>query len=55
MMQQWFKDAKLGVFMHWGLYSVKGIAESWSFYKGEISYEDTWHRLEGSQPPGMIR
>ena len=40
MMQQWFKDAKLGIFMHWGLYSVRGITESWSFYNGEISYED---------------
>lgn len=40
MMQQWFKDAKLGIFLHWGLYSVRGIGESWSFYNGEISYED---------------
>lgn len=47
MMQQWFKDAKLGIFMHWGLYSVKGIPESWSFYKGEISYEDYMAQAKG--------
>lgn len=31
MMQPWFKDAKLGIFIHYGIYSVKGIAESWYF------------------------
>jgi alpha-L-fucosidase len=28
---QWFKDAKLGIFIHWGIYAVDGIDESWSF------------------------
>ena len=27
---QWFQYAKLGIFIHWGIYSVKGIDESWS-------------------------
>ena len=27
---EWFKDQKLGLMMHWGLYSVIGIKESWS-------------------------
>ena len=36
----WFKDAKLGVFIHWGYYGVKGIGESWSMYHKRISYED---------------
>ena len=26
---QWFADAKLGIFIHWGIYSVNGIDESW--------------------------
>ena len=26
---EWFKDQKLGLMMHWGLYSVIGIKESW--------------------------
>ena len=25
---QWFKDAKLGIFIHWGIYSVNGVDES---------------------------
>ncbi len=40
MMQDWFPEAKLGIFIHWGIYAVKGIPESWSFFRGDISYED---------------
>ena len=28
---EWFGDAKLGIFIHWGIYAVKGVSESWSF------------------------
>jgi len=44
---QWFADAKLGIFIHWGIYSVNGIDESWSFYNGYISYEDYMQQLSG--------
>lgn len=47
MMQQWFQDAKLGIFLHWGIYAVNGITESWSFYNGQISYEDYMRQCEG--------
>ena len=47
MMQQWFKDGKFGISMHWGLYAVNGIMESWSFYRGLISYEDYMKQKEG--------
>ena len=43
----WFKDAKLGIFIHWGIYSVDGIDESWSFYNGYISYDDYMKQLKG--------
>lgn len=46
-MQQWFTDAKLGIFIHYGIYAVKGIAESWSFFNGRISYEDYMSQLDG--------
>ena len=26
---QWFKDAKLGIFIHWGIYSVPAFANEW--------------------------
>src|SRR3989339_1625639 len=44
---QWFKDAKLGIFIHWGLYSVNGIDESWSFYNSYISHENYLKQTEG--------
>ena len=36
---EWFQDMKLGVIMHWGLYSEAGIVESW-----QLSEEDEWAR-----------
>jgi alpha-L-fucosidase len=44
---QWFKDARLGIFIHWGIYAVNGIDESWSFYNGYISYQDYMNQLKG--------
>jgi len=44
---QWFGDAKLGIFIHWGIYAVNGIDESWSFYNGYIGYEDYMKQLKG--------
>jgi alpha-L-fucosidase len=44
---QWFADAKLGIFIHWGIYSVNGIDESWSFFNEYISYEDYMKQLDG--------
>ncbi|MFE6486808.1 alpha-L-fucosidase [Streptomyces sp. NPDC057757] len=38
-MQPWFADAKLGIFIHYGVYAVDGWAESWSFYTGEVTHE----------------
>ena len=44
---QWFKDAKLGIFIHWGIYAVNGIGESWSFYNGQISHTDYLKQTKG--------
>jgi alpha-L-fucosidase len=44
---QWFADAKLGIFIHWGIYSVNGIDESWSFHNKKISYENYMKQLKG--------
>jgi len=44
---QWFADAKLGIFIHWGIYSVNGIDESWSFHNKKISYDDYMKQLKG--------
>jgi len=47
MIKQWFNEAKLGIFVHYGIYAVNGISESWSFFNGEISYEDYMAQCAG--------
>jgi alpha-L-fucosidase len=42
---QWFEDAKLGIFIHWGIYAVNGIDESWSFFNGYISHNEYLNQL----------
>lgn len=44
---QWFEDAKLGIFIHWGMYSVDGVDESWSFYNDKISHVDYMKQMKG--------
>ncbi|MEU8868589.1 alpha-L-fucosidase [Streptomyces umbrinus] len=46
-MQPWFPDAKLGIFIHYGIYAVGGAAESWSFYTGEMTHEQYMKQLDG--------
>ncbi|WP_339265547.1 alpha-L-fucosidase [Paenibacillus sp. FSL R5-0470] len=46
-MQQWFTDAKLGIFIHYGIYAVQGVAESWSFYNGKMSHGEYMKQLDG--------
>ncbi|RAJ02565.1 alpha-L-fucosidase [Chitinophaga skermanii] len=44
---QWFADAKLGIFIHYGIYAVNGIDESWSFHNKKISHADYMQQLKG--------
>jgi len=44
---EWFKNAKLGIFIHWGIYSVDGISESWSFFNNYINHENYMKQLNG--------
>ncbi len=37
---QWFSDAKLGIFIHWGIYSTGRESESWAFHNKRISHAD---------------
>lgn len=47
MVQEWFRKAKLGIFLHWGIYAVDGITESWSISNGSMSYDDYMKQLKG--------
>ncbi|MBL0046094.1 MAG: alpha-L-fucosidase [Flavobacteriales bacterium] len=44
---QWFADAKLGIFIHWGIYSVNGTDESWAFYNKKMPYADYMKQISG--------
>ena len=44
---QWFADAKLGIFIHYGIYAVNGIGESWSFHNKQISWTDYMKQMNG--------
>jgi alpha-L-fucosidase len=46
-MQPWFTDAKLGIFVHWGVYAVDGLAESWPLHDGTVSHEQYMRQLDG--------
>lgn len=43
---EWFDDAKLGIFIHWGIYAVDGVGESWSFFNKHISHKDYMAQAE---------
>jgi alpha-L-fucosidase len=43
----WFQDAKLGIFIHWGIYAVNGIDESWSFYNEYLSHDGYLKQVDG--------
>lgn len=46
-MQPWFPDAKLGIFIHYGIYAVDGVPESWSFWNGQVPYDKYMKQLDG--------
>jgi alpha-L-fucosidase len=35
----WFTDARLGIFIHWGVYSEGKGSESWAFHDGDMPYD----------------
>lgn len=37
---EWFDHAKLGIFIHWGIYAVDGVSESWSFHNNYLPYDE---------------
>ena len=48
MMQDWYTDAKLGIFIHWGIYAVhrRGY-ESWPISHGQVGYDEYLSQMDG--------
>lgn len=45
----WYRNAKFGLFLHWGVYSPLGVTE-WHRYRSKVSDED-YHKLAASFNP----
>ena len=43
---EWFSQAKLGIFIHWGIYSKGDMSESWPIFNGRISVADYMKQAE---------
>ena len=43
----WFEDAKLGIFIHWGMYAVNGTSESWAFHNKTVPYDQYMAQMKG--------
>lgn len=43
----WFKEAKLGIFIHWGIYAVNGTSESWAFFNKDVTYDEYMSQAAG--------
>ena len=51
---QWYKDAKFGIFIHWGVYSVPAAASEWyprdMYLPTEVAYKDFRARFASKDP-----
>ena len=51
---QWYKDAKFGIFIHWGVYSVPAAENEWyprnMYIPGEGAYKDFQARFASRDP-----
>ncbi len=43
----WFEDAKLGIFIHYGIYAVNDVSESWSFHNKQVTWSAYMSQLSG--------
>lgn len=48
MIQDWFTDAKLGIFIHWGVYAVgRRGSESWPLFRAGVGYDQYLSEMNG--------
>ena len=43
---EWFSRAKLGIFIHWGIYSKGETSESWAFHNKTVTLDDYMKQKE---------
>lgn len=50
---EWYDDAKFGIFVHWGVYSVPGISSEWFWQHWKTNYTDAVQFMKKNYPPGF--
>ncbi|KAF5278145.1 hypothetical protein FQR65_LT03661 [Abscondita terminalis] len=48
---QWYDDAKIGVFLHWGVYSVPSFGSEWFWHNWKNGDEDYISFMKKNYPP----
>ncbi|KAH9502565.1 hypothetical protein Btru_069009 [Bulinus truncatus] len=50
----WYDDAKFGIFIHWGVFSVPSFRSEWFWWDWQgAKYNDTVEFMEKNYPPGF--
>ena len=47
---EWWRDARFGMFIHWGLYSLSTHGNEWIYWHDRIPYETYRQRMERFNP-----
>ena len=51
---KWYDQAKFGIFLHWGVYSVPSFRSEWFWYYWKTyNYSDCVEFMEKNYPPGF--
>jgi len=50
----WFDEAKVGIFLHWGVFSVPSFGSEWFWYSWKTARDNsTVEFMEKNYPPGF--
>jgi alpha-L-fucosidase len=50
---QWYDEAKVGIFLHWGVFSVPGFGNEWFWYNWKNGDQSTVDFMKSNYPPGF--
>ncbi|KAF5278086.1 hypothetical protein FQR65_LT03602 [Abscondita terminalis] len=50
---QWYDDAKIGIFLHWGVYSVPGFGSEWFWKQWKSGDKDCVKFMKQNYPPNF--
>lgn len=49
----WYDEAKIGIFVHWGVFSVPGVFSEWFWYRWHKKWRKPTIFMERNYPPGF--